>query len=182
LGFAHGFAAYAFTFWLPQILKGPLSGQSNSTVGLLVAIPNILGLIAMIIASHHSDRTLERRYHMAALDALAGTALLLLGASHSTFLSVVLFSAVAIGAYSFLPIFFSIPGEFLTGFSAAAGIALITSVANLGGFVGPYTLGLIREKTGNSYYGLTWAGVFFLLSASLALLLPGRGSPNRDRP
>jgi ACS family tartrate transporter-like MFS transporter len=177
LGFAHGFAAYAFTFWLPQILKGSLSGQSNSTVGLIVAIPNVLGLIAMIIASHHSDRTLERRYHMAALDALAGTALLLLGASNSTSLSVVLFSAVAIGSYSFLPIFFSIPGEFLTGFSAAAGIALITSVANLGGFVGPYTLGIIRERTANSYDGLVWAGVFFLLSASLALLLPERCSP-----
>jgi ACS family tartrate transporter-like MFS transporter len=177
LGFAHGFAAYAFAFWLPQILKGSLSGQPYSTVGLIVAIPNVLGLIAMIIASHHSDRTLERRYHMAALDALAGMALLLLGASHSTFLSVVLFSAVAIGSYSFLPIFFSIPGEFLTGFSAAAGIALITSVSNLGGFVGPYTLGIIRERTANSNDGLVWAGVFFLLSASLALLLPERGSP-----
>jgi hypothetical protein len=90
-----------FTFWLPQIVKGSLNGHSNSSIGFIVAIPNVVGLIAMIIASHHSDRTLERRYHMAALDALAGIALLLLGASHSTFLSVVLFSAVAIGTYSF---------------------------------------------------------------------------------
>jgi ACS family tartrate transporter-like MFS transporter len=143
----------------------------------MVAIPNLLGLIAMIITSHLSDRMLERRYHMAALAALAGTALLLLGAFQSMFLLLVLFSAVAIGAYSFLPIFFSMPGEFLTGFSEAAGIALITSVANLGGSVGPYTLGLIREQTGDSSFGLAWAGVSFLLSASLSLLLPGRGSP-----
>ena len=88
--------------------------------------------------------------------------------------SVVLFSAVAVGAYSFLPIFFSLPGDFLTGFSAAAGIALVTSVANLGGFVGPYMVGLIRQKTGSFYGGLISAGVFFLISASLSLLLPKR--------
>ena len=108
---------------------------------------------------------------MAASVALAGIAMLLLGAPHSTFFSVVLFSAVGIGAYGFLPVFFSVPGEFLTGFSAAAGIALVTSVANLGGFVGPYMVGLIRQKTGNSYYGLICAGVFFLISACLALVL-----------
>ena len=79
---------------------------------------------------------------------------------------------VAIGAYSFLPVFFSVPGEFLAGFSAAAGIALVTSVANLGGFAGPYAVGLIRQKTGNSFSGLICAGIFYLLSATLALALP----------
>jgi predicted MFS family arabinose efflux permease len=137
-------------------------------------IPNLLGAIAMILVSSHSDRTLERRYHMATLGALAGIALLLLGEPHAALFSLVLFSAVAIGAYSFLPIFFSLPGEFLTGFSAAAGIALVTSVANLGGFVGPYTVGLIHQETGSFYCGLTCAGVSFVLSASLALVLPRR--------
>jgi nitrate/nitrite transporter NarK len=100
--------------------------------------------------------------------------LLLLGGPRSPFLCVVLFSAVAIGSYSSLPVFFSVPGEFLSGFSAAAGIALVTSVANLGGFAGPYTVGLVRQRTGNSYYGLIGAGVFFLVSAALALALPKR--------
>ncbi len=171
IGFGHGFATYTFNFWLPQIMKSVLGGQSNTVVGFVVMIPNLLGLIVMILVSRHSDRKLERRYHMATLSALAGIALLLLGAPHSAFFSVVLFSAVAIGAYSSLPVFFSIPGEFLTGFSAAAGIALVTSVANFGGFVGPYTVGLIRQRTGNSYYGLICAGVSFLVSAALALVL-----------
>ena len=181
IGFAHGFATYTFSFWLPQVMKSVFGGQSNTVVGFAVMIPNLLGLIAMILVSRHSDRTLERRYHMAASGALAGIALLLLGAPHSPFFSVVLFSAVAIGAYSFLPIFFSMPGEFLTGFSAAAGIALVTSVTNFGGFVGPYTVGLIRQKTGNFYYGLICAGVSFLVSASLALVLPKRALPGPDR-
>jgi ACS family tartrate transporter-like MFS transporter len=84
----------------------------------------------------------------------------------------VLFSVVAIGSYSFLPIFFSAPGEFLSGFPAAAGIALVTSVANLGGFVGPFVVGSIQERTGSLFAGLTVAGLSFLASATLALLLP----------
>jgi ACS family tartrate transporter-like MFS transporter len=143
-------------------MKSVLDGQSNTMIGLVVMIPNLLGLIAMVFVSRHSDRTQERRYHMAASVALAGIAFLLIGELHSAFFSVVLFSAVAIGAYSSLPVFMSVPGEFLTGFPAAAGIALVTSVSNLGGFVGPYTVGIIRQRTGNSYYGLICAGVFFL--------------------
>ena len=180
IGFGHGFAAYTFSFWLPQVMRSVLGGQSNTVLGLMVLIPNLLGLIAMILVSWHSDRTLERRYHMATLGALAGMALLLLGVPRSPLFSVVLLSAVAVAAYSFLPIFFSLPGEFLTGFSAATGIALVTSVANFGGFVGPYTVGLIRQKTGSFCSGLVCAGVSFLVSASLALVLPKRALPDRD--
>ncbi|MCU1247419.1 MAG: transporter [Edaphobacter sp.] len=72
--------------------------------------------------------------------AFGGIALLLLGITHSPLLSIALLSCVALGVYSCLPVFFALPSEFLTGFSAAAGIALITSVANLGGFAGPYAV------------------------------------------
>ncbi len=174
IGFAFAFASYTFSFWLPQVMKSDFGGQSNTAVGIAVMIPNLLGLIAMILVSRHSDRTLERRYHMATLGALAGIAFLLFGGPRSPFFSVVLFSAVAVGAYSFLPIFFSLPGEFLTGSSAAAGIALVTSVTNFGGFVGPYTVGLIRQKTGSFCLGLIYAGVSFLVSATLAFALPKR--------
>jgi ACS family tartrate transporter-like MFS transporter len=82
---------------------------------------------------------------------------------------------------AFCPSFFSLPGEFLTGFSAAAGIALVTSVANFGGFVGLYTVGLIRQKTGSFYSGLICAGISFLVSASLAFVLPKRPLPAGER-
>ena len=173
-GFSFGFASYTFSFWLPQVMKTAFGGQSNTALGFAVMIPNLLGLIAMLVLPLHSDRTRERRLHMAAASALAGAGMLLLGVPHSALFSVALFSLVAIGAYSFLPIYFSVPGEFLTGFSAAAGIALVTSLANLGGFVGPFTVGLIRQKTGSFYSGMICAGVSFLISACLSLLLPKR--------
>ena len=146
------------------------------SIGIAVMIPNLFGLITMVVASRHSDRTLERRYHLATLGALAGIAFLLVGGPRSPFFSLVLFSAVAVGAYSFLPIFFSLPSEFLSGSSAAAGIALVTSVTNLGGFVGPYTVGLIRQRTGSFYSGLICAGISFLVGAALAFFLSKRPS------
>jgi hypothetical protein len=105
----------------------------------------------------------------------------MLGVPRSPFFSVVLFSAVAVENYNFLPIFFSLPGEFLAGFSAAAGIALVTSVTNFGGFVGPYTVGLICQKTGSFYLGLTCAGISFVVSATLAFVLRKRLSPAGER-
>jgi MFS transporter, ACS family, tartrate transporter len=181
IGFCHGFASYTFSFWLPQVIKSLFAGRSNTLVGIAVMIPSLLALVAMVVASRHSDRKLERRYHLAVLSVLAGIAFLLLGVPRSPLFSVVLFSAVAVGNYSFLPIFFSLPGEFLTGSSAAAGIALVTSVTNLGGFAGPFTVGLIRQRTGSFYPGLICAGMFFLVSASLAFVLPKRLSPAGER-
>jgi ACS family tartrate transporter-like MFS transporter len=179
IGFAHGFGTYTFSFWMPQLMKSVLSGSSNSVVGFLVAIPNLVGLVGMILVSRHSDRTLERRYHMGIPVAFGGIALLLLGVTHSLVLSIALLSCVALGVYSCLPVFFALPSEFLTGFSAAAGIALITSVANLGGFAGPYTVGFIRQHTGSLYSGLACAGISLLLSGTLALILPGVAVPDR---
>jgi MFS transporter, ACS family, tartrate transporter len=126
----------------------------------------------MILVSRSSDRKMERRYHAAIPALVAGIAFVSLGATRSPFFSIMLLSFVAVGIYSFLGPFWALPSEFLTGFSAASGIALITSLANLGGFAGPYAVGLISRRTGSLYGGLALAGVSYLLSATLALLLP----------
>src|SRR5262249_16870126 len=100
-------------------------------------------------------------------------------ASHSIFLSVALLS-VAVGCVcGYLGPFWALPSEFLAGASAASGIALITTFVNLGGFVGPYLFGFLRQNTTNFYPSLTACGVVLLLFAILVLLL--REAPPKDR-
>jgi len=162
----------ALTSWAPQLVKSLSSRYSNSEVGLLLTIPNLVGLAAMILISRSSDRKLERRYHVAFPAVIAGIALALLGATRSPFYSVILLTFLAIGVYSCLAPFWALPSEFLTGFSAAAGIALINSIGNLSQLVGPYMIGAIAMRTGNPYVGLAIAGVPLFISATLVLFMP----------
>jgi MFS transporter, ACS family, tartrate transporter len=166
---------YALQSWIPHLLKSPSSLNSNGMIGLLVTIPHLIGLAAMIIVCHSSDRRIERRYHAAIPAIAAAGALMMLGATRSAFYSVILLSFLAAGVYSYLGPFWALPSEFLTGYSVAAGIALINSVGNLGGFAGPYMIGSIATKTKSLYAGLAMAGVLLLLSSILLLLLPKKG-------
>jgi MFS transporter, ACS family, tartrate transporter len=161
----------ALQSWAPQLVKSLSSRYSNSTVGLLLMIPNLVGLPVMIFVSHSSDRMLERRYHVAIPAIMAGIALALMGIPRSPFYSVTLLTFLAIGVYSFFGPFWALPSEFLSGFSAAAGIALINSIGNLSQLVGPYMIGTIAMRTGNPYTGLAIAGVPLFISAVLVLLL-----------
>jgi ACS family tartrate transporter-like MFS transporter len=166
-------------FWMPQLVKSLSSGVSNSLIGVLVMIPHLVGLPVMVMVSRSADRKQERRFHAAIPAIAAGIALASLGATHSIFPTILLLSLAALGIYSVYGPFYSLPGDFLTGFAAASGIALISSIANLGGFAGPYAIGWISQKTGSLYGGLAVAGVSVLASATLMLLLPRRlrGNP-----
>jgi len=175
IGLMLNIGMYTVTFWMPQEVKALSSLYSNTTVGMLVMIPHLAGLVAMVWVSRNSDRTLERKYHAAIPAIIAGIAFLSLGATRSPFLSIALLAFVAAGIYSVYGPFYSLPGEFLTGFSAASGLAVISSVANFGGFVGPYAVGAIGTKTGSLYGGLALAGLSLLVSATLMLLLPMGG-------
>ena len=157
---------YALTSWAPQLVKSLSSRYSSSIVGLLVTIPYLLGLAAVILVSRSSDRRLERRYHVAIPSFAGGLGLVLLGATRSPFYSVTLLTLLAVGIYSFYGPFWALPSEFLTRVSAAAGIALVNSVGNLGGFVGPYAIGAIARRTGSFYGGLALAGVSIPVSAT----------------
>jgi MFS transporter, ACS family, tartrate transporter len=167
---------YGMIFYLPQAVNSLWSGYSNTAVGILVMVPHLAGLTAMILVSRSSDRRMERRYHVALPAILGGMALVLLGATRSPLLSIALWSFAAMGPYSYLGPFFSIPSKFLTGFSAASGIALINSVGNLGSFVGPSVIGAVADGPGGIYRGLALGGISLIVSATLVLLLPKRGA------
>jgi ACS family tartrate transporter-like MFS transporter len=183
IGFTLNTAMYGMNFWMPQLLKSLSSGNSNSRIGVLVMIPHLVGLPIMVLVSRSSDRKQERRFHAAIPAIAAGLALVSLGVTHSIFPTILLLTLAALGIYSVYGPFYSLPGDFLAGFAAASGIALVSSVANLGGFSGPYAIGWISQKTGSLYGGLAVAGISLFVSATLMLLLPrrlrGGGRENR---
>jgi len=166
-------------FWMPQLLKALSNQYSNTAVGIVVTIPYAAAAIAMIAVSRSSDRALERRYHAAIPVMIGATSLLLLGtfSTSSVFFSVMLWCFAAAGAWCLFAPFWSIANEFLSGFSAAAGIAFINSVGNIGGFVGPYVMGAINRRTGSFHGGLIVAGVSLFISAMLILALRKRMVP-----
>jgi MFS transporter, ACS family, tartrate transporter len=160
---------YGIGFWMPQIIKALSSVFSNTTVGYLTMIPYIVGAVAMIWIGRRSDRMQERRWHAALPPLVGAIALVLLGQTSSPVWSIVLLSIVTAGIYSFFGPFWSLPGLFLTEASAAVGIAIINSVGNLGGFIGPYIIGAVKGATGSVYSGLIVLAVFLVLGTVLIL-------------
>ena len=170
------------TFWMPQLIKAVSNQDSNTTVGILVMVPYSVALVAMIFVGRSSDKRLERCYHAAIPLVVGGISFTLLATISGTsmFLTVALWCVLASCIESAWGPIFSLPNEFLTGFSAAAGIALINSIGSLGGFVGPYAIGAINKQTGSFRSGLVFAGVSLFISAILILALRKRIAPETE--
>ena len=177
ISFTYQISGYAIVFWMPQAVKSLSSLYSNTVVGILVMIPYLAGLIVMILVSRSSDRTLERRYHAAIPLVVGGIALILLGTTNSPRLSIALWTLAGMGYLGFNGPFWSLPNDFLTNAAAASGIALVTSIGSLGGFVGPSIVGAAASGPGGIYRGLAIAGVSFFVSATLMVLLPKKAHP-----
>lgn len=173
--FAYTIGFYAVIFYMPQAVKLLLKGYSNTAVGILVMVPHLAGVAAMLLVSRSSDRSMERRYHAAIPIIGGGIALMFLGTTSSLWPSITLWTFAAVGVYGYAGPFWSLPSEFLSGFAAASGIALVNSVGNLGGFVGPSVIGTLASGEGGIYRGLTIAGVSLVVSATLVLMLPQKG-------
>jgi ACS family tartrate transporter-like MFS transporter len=161
-------SVYGVSLWLPLIIED-LSGFGTFAVGLLGAIPYLAGAIGMVLFAQHSDATGERRWHVAVAAFIATVGLVLTGATASPVVEMAALTLAALGIYSTLATFWSLPTAFLSGTAAAAGIALINSVGNLGGFVGPYVVGFLSDATGSFYAGLLLLAVLILVAGVLAL-------------
>lgn len=161
--------SYGMSFWLPKLIQS-LSAASNLTIGVLSAIPYIAAAIVMVGVGLHSDRTGERRWHTA-VPAFAG-ALALIAAAYSTSitLTIAATSVAVLGVFSMMGPFWAMPTRLLSGTAAAAGIAFINSVGNLGGFAGPSVIGLVRSSTGQFRGGLLLVGAALAMSGAVALV------------
>jgi nitrate/nitrite transporter NarK len=154
---------YGLTYWLPQIVKGvatdtgldKVTGVSiNTLTGYLVAVPLAFAVVAMIWWARHSDVTRERVWHFACPAVVSGLSLIAAAYLGNPVLAAVALTICAMGAFAALATFWTLPTGFLTGSAAAGGIALINSIGNLGGFVGPYAIGWIKDATGETTLGL----------------------------
>ena len=162
---------YGLQFWIPQIVQG-LSGFSNLATSMIAAIPYAAAAVGMIAIARSSDRTGERLLHIAIPSAIAGVAFIV-GAQFTLLLPAMIALTIAsVGDLGTRGPFWALPTRFLTGSAAAAGIALINTCASVGGFVGPYAIGFLRDRTGGSNAaGLVFLGVLLLLAAAATLLL-----------
>lgn len=165
---------YGLGLWMPQIIKALSSTLTNTSVGLISSIPYICGGIAMVLVARHSDKTMERRYHVALPIAIAFFSLIGLTLTHNLWLSVVLLCVSTAAIYCFVGTFWTLPTMFLTEASAAVGIAIINSVANLGGFIGPYVVGYLKTITQSDVFGMYFLVTFALLATASVLFLKKR--------
>lgn len=152
--------------WMPQILKG--FGFGVVQVGFIAAIPYVCGAAGMMLWARLSDAGTDRSWYVAAA-LLAGAAALVACAlaASSALLSIVALCAAVTGIMCYQSTFWPIPSSLLTGSAAAGGLALIVSIGNLGGFVGPYLIGEIRQATGSFSWALAAVAGFLMVGAVL---------------
>ncbi len=161
-------AEWGVTFWLPTVLKE--TGLSITTVGFLAAIPPALGAVMMILVAISSDRLQERKWHMIVCTALSGICLLLAQlAGHGSTIGILIFLTLAVATFTgrFGP-FWSLPTEVLPPAVAGVGIGLINGAGNLGGTVGPYFFGTVRDLTGSFTLALTIGGISLIIGSLIA--------------
>lgn len=162
-------------FFLPLIVKE--FGLTNMQTGLVAIIPPAFGAAAMIWWGRKSDRAMERKYHLFAVMALAALGIAAAAFVNNPVLKMACLTLSAMGVYASSPVFWTLAPNFLTGPSAAVGIAFINSVAALGAFVAPWLIGLIKDATGSFSYGLLMlaalvtTGGFLVLSIQHDIML-----------
>jgi nitrate/nitrite transporter NarK len=159
---------WGFGYWMPTVLKAA-SGWSNLAVGWMIVAPMILSVAVMLWISDRSSRTGERRWH-GAIGMFIGAAGLLLGTMTERPIPAFVFMCMAaIGVYAPFGVWWSYPTTFLSGPAAAGAIGLINSCGNVGGFLGPYLIGFLKDFTGS--YTSAWLYLGCSLIASGCLML-----------
>ena len=169
-------ASLGMLIFIPQMIKS-LGDYSNMTVGWLTMIPYTCGAIAMVVWGLISDRMNERRWNQFIGCVFSTVGLIIAGMTMGTWWALVGMSIAAMGFYGSKGPFFAMPPMFLNGAGLAAGIAWINSIGNLGGFFGPWYVGIMKDLTGSyagGLYGLALLGLIAAIVCALFLHIPSR--------
>jgi ACS family tartrate transporter-like MFS transporter len=161
---------YGLGFFLPQIIKA--FGVSNLQTGVITALPYVAGTIGIVWWGARSDRSLERRFHLAGPLFIASVGIAASTAFDNPALKMIALTVAGFGIFAALPVFWTFPTAFLSGAAAAGGIALINSIGNLAGFAGPYAVGILKDATGSYAPGLLSLAGAGLVASVIVLVLP----------
>ncbi|MEV7391548.1 MFS transporter [Streptomyces sp. NPDC091215] len=170
---------YANTFWLPSIVRG-IKGTDDVTVGLLSSVPWVFAIVAMFLLARRGDRTGRRKPLLigALCTAAVGS---YLAAVASPWLALAMLTVAAMGFKSISPIFWPIVQRTVHPMVIGVAIAVINSLANLGGFVAPYGFGIVKQQTGSTQWGLIALAVFSLIAAVASLFIKEDQDPGPSR-
>jgi MFS transporter, ACS family, tartrate transporter len=167
--------ALANIYWLPTFVRR-ISGLTPTSVGWLIMIPGVIGLVGTLLNGWHSDKSGERRWHAAAPLLVSGVlyGCVVLFSQHSALSIAALFLAAGT-LYSFYPPFWALPTLILSDTAAAASFGLIVSISQIGGIAGPYLVGFLNDRTHSLAAGLGCIAVTYLVGAGMVLTLAGSG-------
>jgi ACS family tartrate transporter-like MFS transporter len=170
-------ATWGFTLWLPKIMQA-LSGLSSLKVSLISGIPFVVEIPVLFWLAWHSDRTGERRWHVAIPVGIGALAFAVFSSSErlgaNVAVAMVLFSIAAAGLHGYRASFWTLPTLSLTGGSAAMAIGVINCFGNLGGFLGPYMVGFLSNSSGSYRSGMLFLGGCALMASVLVLFVRPR--------
>jgi ACS family tartrate transporter-like MFS transporter len=159
---------YGVSFWMPQVIQ--TYGLHPLEIGFLTAIPFFFAAVAMVLWGAHSDRTGERIWHVALPLLVAAAAFAWSASALPLWLLMVALTVATAGTYAAIGTFWSLPTSILTGTGAAAGLALINSLGNSGGLIGPPIIGMIKQQTGSFTAALLFLAGALVLGAVVVLL------------
>jgi MFS transporter, ACS family, tartrate transporter len=169
-------AGFGLTFFVPDLVQDR-TGYSDFEVGVLAAIPYGIATAAMLVLAKRADRAPSRRPYVIVPVLLGAAGCLLTAYAQSPLALTVAITISAVGLLSALPVFWGYPTALFSGKAAAAGIALVAAIGNLGGFAGPAFTGIAEDSTGGFEMPLTVLGAFLVVAAALVLLLHERRAP-----
>lgn len=158
-------------YWMPQIIKGLSGSLSNTEIGFVAVVPYVVATLAMVVWSKSSDHRNERRLHSAIPLGVAALALFGAGLAQSPVIAMSLISLALAGLYSFKSPFWALPTLFLSRSTAAVSIAVINSIGNLGGFVGPFMIGYVKGASSSATGALGFLAALLVVSFFMTLLM-----------
>ncbi|WP_109477407.1 MFS transporter [Paraburkholderia sp. C35] len=161
---------YGLFLWLPQIVKS-LGHLNNIEVGFLSAAPPLFGVLGTFLISRSSDRSGDRKKHLAFVYGASAIAIAGSAYAPNPLLAYALLCVTGLFIYAGNPLFWSLASSFRTGAAGAATIALINTIAQFGGLVGPWSIGLVRRATGNFSLALLTIAAFLVIATIIALVM-----------